>query len=152
LLQIIDNAQSNLHIVSFAVYRIPAIAEALTRALQRGVQLAIYLESPGASEGKISYDPIRQFDETILGKAQVYVWPIDKRERTPDGKYGSLHAKVALADSHRMLISSANLTEHALTLNMELGLYIAGGPLPRQVTDHLSRLVEQGTFVPHDSI
>jgi phosphatidylserine/phosphatidylglycerophosphate/cardiolipin synthase-like enzyme len=45
-----------------------------------------------------------------------------------------------------MLISSANLTGHAMTLNMELGLLVHGGPLPAQVETHLERLVERGVF------
>jgi phosphatidylserine/phosphatidylglycerophosphate/cardiolipin synthase-like enzyme len=45
-----------------------------------------------------------------------------------------------------MLISSANLTEYAMTLNMEMGLLVRGGPLPGQVQSHLTRLVEKGVF------
>ena len=48
-----------------------------------------------------------------------------------------------------MPLSSANLTEYVTTtLNMELvlGVMISGGPLPERVTEHLGRLVEQGTF------
>ena len=47
-----------------------------------------------------------------------------------------------------MLISSANLTEYAMTLNMELGVLIRGGPQPGQVQAHLTRLVERGVFQP----
>ncbi len=42
--------------------------------------------------------------------------------------------------------SSANLTEYALTLNMELGVLISGGPAPARVAAHLGRLVEMGVF------
>jgi phosphatidylserine/phosphatidylglycerophosphate/cardiolipin synthase-like enzyme len=45
-----------------------------------------------------------------------------------------------------MLVSSANLTEYALTLNMEMGILVRDGPLPGQVKVHLDRLVEQGVF------
>ena len=45
-----------------------------------------------------------------------------------------------------MLVSSANLTEYAMTLNMEMGLLVHGGPLPLQVERHLVRLVEDGVF------
>lgn len=63
-----------------------------------------------------------------------------------DGRLGLLHAKVAIADRRTMLGFSANLTEHPMTLNMELGGMFNGGALPGQVAEHLGRLVEQGTF------
>ena len=69
-----------------------------------------------------------------------------KRPLSADGRHGSLHAKVAIADGRVMLISSANLTEYAMTLNMELGVMMYGGPLPAQVEAHLGRLAEQGVF------
>ena len=53
LLQLIDGAHETLHIASFAVYRIEAIARALARAADRGVAISLYLETPDASEGRI---------------------------------------------------------------------------------------------------
>jgi hypothetical protein len=40
-----------------------------------------------------------------------------------DVRYGSLQAKITL-------VSSTNMTECAMTLNMVMGLLIQGGPLP----------------------
>jgi hypothetical protein len=51
-----------------------------------------------------------------------------------------------LADGRSLLISSANLTEYAMTLNMGMGLLIHGGALPAQVEAHLACLGEQGVF------
>jgi len=43
---------------------------------------------------------------------------------------------------HRMaLISSANLTEYSMSLNMELGLLVKGGNLPRELASHLLSLI-----------
>jgi PLD-like domain len=42
----------------------------------------------------------------------------------------SLHAKCAVIDSNLLFLSSANLTEFAFNLNMELGVLIKGGSLP----------------------
>jgi len=44
-----------------------------------------------------------------------------------------------------MFLSSANLTEYASSLNMELGLLITGGEQPLRVEDHFDRLIETGT-------
>jgi phosphatidylserine/phosphatidylglycerophosphate/cardiolipin synthase-like enzyme len=146
LLQLIHEAQKSLHIVSFAVYKVDNIAQALIAAAERGVSIAIYLETPNASEGKMSLDTVRALGAAVAENAQLYVWPKEKRPLTEAGKYGSLHAKIALADDSNLLISSANLTGYALSLNMEMGLLVRGGETPLQVGHHLRYLVEQGVF------
>lgn len=146
LLQLIGEARERLHIVSFAVYKIDAVAAALVRAAERGVTISIYLETPDASQNKITYDTTKALGRDVARRATIYVWPLDRRPLTPDGKHGSLHAKVAVADHRRLLISSANLTEYAMKLNMEMGILIRGGSLPARVAEHLERLVEDGVF------
>jgi phosphatidylserine/phosphatidylglycerophosphate/cardiolipin synthase-like enzyme len=59
-----------------------------------------------------------------------------------------LHAKCALADREALLVASANLTEHALELNMEIGVLICGGPLPEQAAEHIDGLIREGTLRP----
>jgi phosphatidylserine/phosphatidylglycerophosphate/cardiolipin synthase-like enzyme len=78
----------------------------------------------------------------------VYVWPRDKRPTDAAGRYGSLHAKCAVADEAAVLVSRANLTEYALHLNMELGLLMRGGDLPGHLVGHLRRLIREGVLVP----
>src|SRR5215210_3346003 len=74
--------------------------------------------------------------------SEVYVWPLDRRPKDGAGRYGSPHAKFAVADETTLLVSSANLTEYAFNFNMELGLLVRGGDLPGRVVQHLRRLVE----------
>jgi phosphatidylserine/phosphatidylglycerophosphate/cardiolipin synthase-like enzyme len=76
------------------------------------------------------------------------VWPAHKRERDLTGTLGALHAKCAVADRKLLFISSANLTGHALTINMELGVMINGGRLPSDVTTQYMRLIENGILEP----
>ena len=45
-----------------------------------------------------------------------------------------------------MLVSSANLTEYAMTLNMELGILVCGGAMPGQVEKHLCKRIELNVF------
>ncbi|MCB9102307.1 MAG: phospholipase [Anaerolineales bacterium] len=148
LLQVINTARQYLLVVSFAVYKIANIRTALVKAAERGVTIKICVEAPEPSEGKMTYDTIKALGKSISKHATVYIWPKDKRPQTDDGKYGSFHVKCAVADEELLFISSANLTEYALTLNMELGVLIKGGPQPRNVTAHFSRLMEDGVLVP----
>lgn len=144
LLQVINEAHEQLLIVSFAVYKIDQIRKALIQATERGVDVGICIEEPEASGGKIAQDTIKELGESILQKAKVYVWPLSQRQQDKQGHYGSLHVKSAVADDNLLFISSANLTEYALSLNMELGVLIKGGVLPRNVSEHFRRLIEDG--------
>ena len=141
LLQLIHGAKSRLLIVSFAVYKIEPIVKALEAALQRGVALKIILESPEHSQGKVTFASEKAFGNGVLSAAQVYVWPLEKRIQTPEGKHGSLHAKVAVADGKTLFISSANLTEYAMNLNMEMGVLVHGGKLPKDTERHFEELI-----------
>jgi len=148
LLQVINAAQQRLLVVSFAIYKIPTVRRALVNAAERGVTINICVEAPEPSEGKMTYDTIKALGQQVAQNATVYIWPKDKRPQTDDGKYGSLHVKCAVADARWLFVSSANLTDYALTLNMELGVLIEGGPQPGQVAAHFTRLMEEKILQP----
>lgn len=118
----------------------------LLSAAKHGVAICIFLETPDASEGKIAYDTVKALGQDVANRAEIYAWPLEKRLQTREGRHGSLHAKVAVADGRRLLISSANLTRYAMTLNMEAGVLIRGGELPGKVEEHFQRLTEEGVF------
>jgi len=69
----------------------------------------------------------------------------------PDCRHGSLHAKCAAADRAKGLISSANLTDYAMTLNLELGMMVTGGLLPGRVVEPFDRLIGDGLLTEADS-
>lgn len=147
LLQLIRAAKGHLLIVSFAVYKAKTVLSALEEALYRGVQIVIVLESPDVSAGKIGFDPLQSFEKEFLEQAQFYLWPHDKRPLSPDGKHGSLHAKISVADENTLFITSANLTDYAMNLNMELGVLIRGGELPKQVEEHFEGMITKKILV-----
>lgn len=141
LLQLIRAAQQDLLIVSFAIYNIPEIVKALIAAIDHGVKVRIVAETPEASNGKISYGIATTFGSQILERAQVYVWNKNKRPVDEQGRYGSLHAKCAVCDNQRLLISSANLTEYAMSLNIEIGILIHNQKLSQQVNEQVNSLI-----------
>ncbi len=146
LLQVIDAAQRDLLVVSFAVYQIEDVVQTLIAAGRRGVRLRICLEAPEPGGQRLAYDTIRVLGSDVGRLAQLYIWPLDQRPVGPGGKPASLHAKCAVADDKLLFISSANLTGYALALNMELGVLIQGGELPGRVVDHFGRLMAAGTL------
>jgi phosphatidylserine/phosphatidylglycerophosphate/cardiolipin synthase-like enzyme len=147
LLQVIDSARRRAMVVSYAVYNIPRICQALVRAADRGVSITLIVETPDRLEGQNTYDTLRALGPSVAARSSVYFWPLEKRENDPNGKHGSLHVKCAVADGQWLFLSSANLTEYAFTINMELGLLVTGGKLPGQVERHFERLIEAGQLV-----
>lgn len=144
LVELINSAKKRVIIVSFAVYKAKSIMSVLEKAAERGVEIHIIVESPDASEGKIAYDTIAALGAEVKSKAKIFIWPHAKREIGANGKYGALHAKVAVGDDDILYISSANLTEYAMNLNMEMGVLIFGGELPAQARNHFDGLITAG--------
>jgi len=70
--------------------------------------------------------------------ARLYAW----RERADAFVDGRVHAKVAVADGSTCFITSANLTGYAMDRNMEAGLLVSGGHVPRLLEQHLQSLVD----------
>ncbi len=149
LQEVIYAAQQDLLVVSYAVYDIPDIVQALAETIRRGVRLRLVIESPEAAVGQAAYHAIAAFGPELLKLATIYRWPKELRPtHSGSGKPAALHVKCAVADMHALLLSSANLTHYALNLNMEMGILIRGGPLPGQVTRHFLQLIEQRVLVP----
>jgi cardiolipin synthase len=146
LFELIRGARERLLLVSFAAYRVPTLHAALLEAAARGVAIDFVLESPTESQGRVSSDPLRAVGDELLRHATLWTWPLEARERDAHGRHGSLHAKCALADRRRLFVSSANLTAHALALNMELGVIIEGGRLPGEVAEHFEALMRHGVL------
>jgi phosphatidylserine/phosphatidylglycerophosphate/cardiolipin synthase-like enzyme len=146
LLQLISSAAKRIVIVSYAVYNIPRIREALINAADRGVKITIIIETPDLIECQSAYSTLKALGPSVANCCDVYLWPSEKREKDANGKPGILHVKCAVADGHRLFLSSANLTEYAFTLNMELGLLIAGGAIPKQVENHFYQMIDAGVF------
>jgi phosphatidylserine/phosphatidylglycerophosphate/cardiolipin synthase-like enzyme len=143
LKQLIQEAQRELTIVSFAVYKVPDIAEALIVAMDRGVHLRIIAETPEVGEGKAPFGVVAGLGAEVAQRSEVFIWEKSKRPKGKDGKHGSLHMKCAVADGNDLLISSANLTGYALTLNMEMGLLIHSQSLASCVNNHINQLIHQ---------
>jgi phosphatidylserine/phosphatidylglycerophosphate/cardiolipin synthase-like enzyme len=147
LLQVIESATQRLTVVSYAVYNIPRIREALLRAADRGVVITIVVESPDRIEGQKAYSTLVALGPSVASRCRVYLWPPEQRQRDDSGKLGILHVKCAVADGRWLFVSSANLTEYAFTLNMELGILLSGDTLPRQVEAHFDRMIEAGLLI-----
>lgn len=144
ILQLLDAAKSRITLVSFAVYRIPNVGKALVRAAKRGVRLTVIVETPDKIEGEGEYSTIKALGQEVAACASVYFWPKENRPVGDNNKVGILHVKCAVADGEWLFLSSANLTQQAFTINMELGMLVRSGTMPSRVEQQFERLIQGG--------
>ena len=137
LLQVINAAEHTLFITSFVAYDVSIIVKALNAATERGVVISMLLELSQDHGGSLSFDAIGKMS-ALVPAARLYAWQ-EKADLFSDGR---VHAKVAAADGRMCFITSANLTRHAMEKNMEAGVLISGGHIPRLLDDHLHSLVD----------
>ena len=147
LLTLIREAKRSLLLVTYAAYEIRAVRAALESALDRGVSIALVVETSTDDGGTLKFDPMPAFGNRLARDAFTFIWPAEKRLRDEQGRPGALHVKAAVADTNVLLVSSANLTGSALAINMELGLLVRGGGAPRRVARHFEELRETGVLV-----
>lgn len=146
ILQVVESARDRLTLVSYVVYKIPRVRDAVIRAAARGVSVRVVIEAWDRCEGRQTYDRLRGFGGAVAARSSVYLWPLENRDTDDAGRPGVLHVKCVVADGRLLFLSSANLTENAFTLNMELGVLISGGKLPAQAEGHFDRLIEAGVL------
>ena len=146
VLQVIDSASQRITLVSYAVYHVRYVCEALVRAAGRGHRIDVIVETPNKLEGENEYNTIRALGEEVAASSTLYYWPKEQRARDSSGKLGILHVKCVVADGRWVFLSSANLTDYAFRINMELGLLITGGDLPARIERHFDRLIDSGTL------
>lgn len=143
ILQILDSARNRITLVSYAVYAIPRIREALVKAAARGVQINVIIETPDRLSGQKEYSTLQAMGPEVANCSKVYYWPLEQRSKV-GAKVGILHVKCVAADSRWLFVTSANLTEYAFGINMELGTLITGGDVPSSVEELFDSLIARG--------
>ena len=137
LRQVIGEARQRLLVLSFAAYKIPEVMMSLEKAAVAGVQVDLVLETAEDSTGKLTFDQL----PALLELEGVTIWHWPAAVRPADG--ASLHAKAIVADGSVALVTSANLTAHALTRNIELGLLIRDDRVAVGIDGHVRGLMQR---------
>ncbi|GGT82660.1 hypothetical protein GCM10010244_03950 [Streptomyces coeruleorubidus] len=104
--EVIRSADTSLLIASFAAHGARDVVTEIGRAVGRGVQVDLLLEESTQAAAAFTALPDK-----------VHVW-----HRV--GASAVLHAKLIAADRHTALLGSANLTDRALSDNIELGVVL----------------------------
>jgi phosphatidylserine/phosphatidylglycerophosphate/cardiolipin synthase-like enzyme len=142
LYDLIASAKREILLVTFAAVKVERLATALLKAAGLGVKIRLILEFSEASEGQLSFDALKAFPPALVNVAEVYFWPVEKRERNQAGKPGKLHAKLAMVDDV-VLVSSANLTDDAFSRNFEVGVRLTDVDALMWAKNHFNGLIDQ---------
>ena len=142
LYELVESAESEVLLVTYAAYKAQRALDVLRAATERGVQVVLVIELAQESGGKITFDRLDSIRESVP-RANVFYWPLGRRPRTAVGSYGTMHVKCLIADRETALVSSANLTDHALETNMELGVLVRGA-VPARLASHFEQLILRG--------
>ena len=79
ILQVLNSAQSRILIVSYAVYSIPNIQEAVVRAAKRGVTITVVVETPNKIDVQNEYSTLQALGEDVARCSTLYYWPREHR-------------------------------------------------------------------------
>lgn len=137
ILDLIASAASDIFLVSFVAYNFPSVVTALDNAAKRGVRIRLLIEASKDNGGTLDVDLVPQMRSSVP-TSEIFTW----KERGDPFLGGKVHAKAVVVDGVRAFLTSANLTGHALERNIEVGILIHGGSLPKNLTDHLQALID----------
>lgn len=160
--EVIRAAQKQLWIVSFTVRDIDELKSPFSEALSMGVSLKFIMEDKSEKDGTSmktkTLDALSEIGLANHPQLTCYIWPPFMRQQKINRASqpyltDSLHAKCLLADTHKLFITSANLTRTALNQNMELGVVLTGGGHPQLLAQHFQNLIEKNILLalPKDS-
>ncbi|MEU3454277.1 DISARM system phospholipase D-like protein DrmC [Micromonospora sp. NPDC006766] len=142
---IIRAARGSLLVASFAAFGVAEVVAELRAAAGRGVHIDLILESSAADGGALrgSVGAAATFAD-LRGRATFWHWPAARRG-TGGSSPAALHAKFIAADGEVALISSANLTDRALSHNIEVGVVLHDPAVVHRLVAHFRALSDPRT-------
>lgn len=140
LRELIDSSNKTLLITSYASYPLPEIETAINQATARGVEVSFLIETETYNESDSFLNRAKEL-AARMPRVAFLIWP--SSERTESG-WATLHAKCAVADAEICLITSANFTEAAMDRNLEVGMLVRGGTVPKNLSDQFSTMLVRG--------
>lgn len=138
--ELIASAQERILLISFAAHTLPSLAGDLEKAVGRGCTVDVAFESEDDSAGAYQSHHAQPFHQ--VPGIRRWRWPAEQRAATG----ALLHAKALVVDGRRALVGSANLTQRALTANLEVGVLIRDPAVAGAIEAHLRGLMASGAL------
>ena len=150
--QLFREARDEVLIVGFAVYDGQSIFRTIAERLEAepALRVVICLDvarriGDTATDAMIVDSFRRNFKKSNWGSSRLPELYYDPRSLSADRENRAvLHAKTIVVDERTALVTSANPTPAAYERNIELGVVIRGGEIPRAIRRHFSALIASG--------
>jgi len=133
--EMVENAKKRITIIGYRITEnAREVIESLSKCIERGISITLVIDSDKENTNRDVLDNIWKG----LKRPTVYT-------RIPQKKdvYFKIHAKMIIVDSCDLLVTSANLTWHGMTNNLEMGVRIRG-PAARQAEKLVQELITSG--------
>ncbi|MEH1129592.1 DISARM system phospholipase D-like protein DrmC [Micromonospora sp. CPCC 206061] len=141
VIEVVRAARDSLLIVSFAAYGVADVVRELADAAARDVRIDLVLEGTAADGGTLRGNASASDAFAALrDRARFWYWPAQHRPVTGNSR-AALHAKIIAADTRAALISSANLTDRALSHNLEVGVVLHDPHVVKRLVQHFLALM-----------
>jgi phosphatidylserine/phosphatidylglycerophosphate/cardiolipin synthase-like enzyme len=145
VVEVIRAARASLLVVSFAAYGVPEVVAELLAATRRGVHVNLILESStgdggtlrGATGASAAFAQLRD-------RAIFWHWPAHRRQAAGNSR-AAMHAKIITVDDSAAMITSANLTDRAMSNNLEVGVVLRDPEPVRRLVAHFTALMDPRT-------
>ena len=144
LVELFDNATSEIVIVSAYLIPTPHLQGAVERAVARGLRVRILTNSIASNNHLSAHSAYRNHIDSLLEHGvELHEVRTDAENRgrymlTPIGrKTLALHAKALIIDKDKVFVGSANLDPRSLRINTEMGFLVVSDAFNRTVRDAL---------------
>lgn len=144
--EVIRGAKQRLLIVGYwlSLYGsqggVQELIELIANAAKAGVTVTCVFDSGKKPYGDDNLTALVRGWPDSVDLPTILAW--DHNSSDPHRK---LHAKVLVADRRDSLVTSANLTQHAFDINMEMGVRVSGRPA-RRIAKHFELLAARGVL------
>jgi cardiolipin synthase A/B len=144
---VILEASRTLWIATYATFPGSEVNDAIEEALRKSVQVNLIVERP-EDNPNLTVTGINRFSDRIRTESRFWSWAVDRRPGAASGQNSSMHAKCVIADKRMAFVTSANLTDAAMVRNVEVGMLVTGGSLPRRLVECFESMLTVGDLVP----
>lgn len=142
LVEIFDQAQREVIIVSAYLIPTPRLETLVGRAIDRGVRIRILTNSISSNNHLAAHSAYHNHVRALLhGGVELHEVKTDAKARPlymllpVDTKALALHAKALIIDDRQVFIGSANLDPRSLRINTEVGLLVESEALNSDLRD-----------------
>lgn len=133
--EVLESAQKSIIMTGYSVSEyVSDFLDTVIAKSQKGIVVRLYINKV---DNQASLEKLLRYKSRFL---QIYNYT------NADDKMSALHAKILSADGKRTLISSANLSYHGMSGNIELGCLVESKKIGKQMDDLFQQLYREKVF------